>query len=212
MQTALIMDYAGVMTGPVDGVMLAWMRADGLDPTRCAAYFDELSERSLTEEQGPMHGLETGATPPEEFERALAAELAARGMGTVAAEGLLDRMLGGLVPDPAMADVVAKARAAGVRTALLSNSWGRPYPDRDDWPRLFDTWVISHEVGLRKPDPEIYRLACSRLGVAPEHAVFVDDMRLNVEGAEAFGLAGVLHTDLGRTVTELESLLGIALA
>lgn len=206
------MDYAGVMTGPVSEVMLAWMRADGLDPARCAAYFDELSTRSLTEEHGPLHDLETGAAPPETFERALAAELAARGMGTVAAGGLLDRMLGGLTPDPDMADVVAKARAAGVRTALLSNSWGRPYPGRDDWDRLFDTWVISDEVGLRKPDPAIYRLACSRLGVEPDHAVFVDDMRLNVEGAEALGLAGILHTDLPTTVTVLENLLGIRLA
>jgi epoxide hydrolase-like predicted phosphatase len=205
------MDYAGVMTGPVDDVMLAWMQTDGLDPARCAAYFAELSDRSLTEEHGPVHGLETGESAPEVFEQALAAELAASGMGTVTAEGLLDRMLGGLTPDPEMADVVAKARATGVRTALLSNSWGRPYPDRDGWDRLFDTAVISDEVGLRKPDPEIYRLACERLGVEPEQAVFVDDMRLNVEGAEALGMAAVLHTDLATTLPELERLLGIPL-
>lgn len=211
MKAALIVDYAGVMTCPLDGVMLAWMQADGLDPARCAAYLDELTTRSLTEEHGPLHGLETGESTPHEFELAVATELAASGMGTVAAEGLLERMLGGLTPDPEMADAVAKARAAGVRTALLSNSYGLEYP-REDWDQLFDATVISAEVGLRKPFPEIYQLACARLGVEPGQAVFVDDMLLNVEAAEALGMAGVLHAATATTVPELERLLGVPLS
>jgi putative hydrolase of the HAD superfamily len=209
-RTALIVDYAGVMTAPLHDVLRAWMVADRLDPARCGQFMRELEHRSAYENSGPAYGLETGTWTPEEFEQAFVAEMAEAGLGTVAAEGLLERMFGGLARDHAMADAVGKARAAGIRTALLSNSFGLDYP-REDWDRLFDTAVISGEVGLRKPDPAIYRLTCSRVGVRPEDAVFVDDLLPNVEAAEALGMAGVHHTDAAGTLPELELLLGVAL-
>jgi putative hydrolase of the HAD superfamily len=58
---------------------------------------------------------------------------------------------------------------------------------------LFDEIVCSAEVGCAKPEPEIYALACGRLGVPPAAAVFVDDNEPNVRAAEAVGLRGVLH-------------------
>ena len=68
-----------------------------------------------------------------------------------------------MAPDEAMLDGVRAARRAGVRTGLLSNSWGdAPAYDRALLEELFDAWVISSEVGLRKPDPAIYALAAER--------------------------------------------------
>jgi putative hydrolase of the HAD superfamily len=58
---------------------------------------------------------------------------------------------------------------------------------------LFDDIVCSAEVGCAKPEPEIYGLACRRLGVAPETCVFVDDHAPNVEAARALGMRGVLY-------------------
>ena len=104
-----------------------------------------------------------------------------------------------------MVDVVRAARAAGVRTGLLSNSWGLDY-ERDDWDALFDAVVISGEVGLRKPDPAIYALAARQLDLPPEQIVFVDDLRPNVRAAAAAGMVGVQHVDLETTVSELEIL------
>ena len=89
-----------------------------------------------------------------------------------------------------MLAAVAAARAAGVRTGLISNSWGLGIYDRLDSTELFDAVVISGEVGLHKPQPEIYLLACERLGVEPAAAVFVDDLRENCAGAEAVGMTG----------------------
>jgi FMN phosphatase YigB (HAD superfamily) len=66
-------------------------------------------------------------------------------------------------------------------------------------------------VGLHKPQPEIYLLACERLGVEPADAIFVDDLRENIAGAEAVGMTGVLHRDPTETVSRLEDLLGIGL-
>lgn len=209
-RTALIVDYAGVMTCPVGDCLRAWMIGDGLDPQQCAGFMHDLAVRSITEGAGPVHGLEVGTWSADRFEQAMADELAEAGLGVVTAEGLLNRMFGGLAPDLMMADLVGKARAAGVRTALLSNSFGLEYP-REDWDRLFDTTVISGEVGLRKPDAAIYRMTCSQLGVQPHEAVFVDDMAPNVDAAEALGMAGVVHVDTPTTLPHLERLLGISL-
>lgn len=209
-RTALIVDYAGVMTTPVHDSLHAWMVGDGLDPELCAGYMRELTTRSITEGAGPVHDLEIGTWSADRFDRAIAAELTEAGLGTVVAEGLLSRMFAGLAPDHGMADAVGKARAAGIRTALLSNSFGLEYP-REDWHRLFDATVISGEVGLRKPDAAIYRMTCEQLGVNPSDAVFVDDLAPNVVAAEALGMAGVVHVDTPTTLLALERLLGISL-
>jgi len=71
--------------------------------------------------------------------------------------------------------------------------------------------VISGDVGMHKPQPEIYRLACERLGVAPPDAVFVDDLRENCAGAEAVGMTAILHRDSEQTVDRLGELLGVPL-
>jgi FMN phosphatase YigB (HAD superfamily) len=76
---------------------------------------------------------------------------------------------------------------------------------------LFDTTVISGEVATRKPEPEIYRLAAARLGVACEQCVFVDDFRVNVEGSEAVGMTGLLHRKAAPTIDRLEQLLEVRL-
>jgi epoxide hydrolase-like predicted phosphatase len=123
---------------------------------------------------------------------------------------MLARMFAGLRPDERMLAVVRRARAAGVRTGLLSNSWGFDYP-RDGWPGLLDAVVISGEVGLRKPDPAIYALAAERLGLPPEAIVFVDDLPPNVRAASEAGMTAVLHAGVDSTVEELETLLGLSL-
>ena len=80
---------------------------------------------------------------------------------------------------------VRELRADGYRTAILTNNvkeWGT-YWKASIPLDLFDEIVDSCEVGLRKPDPAIYRLTCDRLKVTPEAAVFLDDTRRHVEGA-----------------------------
>jgi putative hydrolase of the HAD superfamily len=71
--------------------------------------------------------------------------------------------------------------------------------------------VISGEVGLHKPEPEIFRLGPERLGVEPGDCVFVDDLRENCEGAEAVGMTAILHRGADGTIPELERLLGVEL-
>jgi epoxide hydrolase-like predicted phosphatase len=110
-----------------------------------------------------------------------------------------------------MVAAVRAARQGGVKTGLISNSWGLGIYERAPID-LFDAAVISGEVGLHKPQPEIYLLACERLEVEPREAVFVDDLRENCDGAEAVGMTAVLHRETSDTVARLEELLGVSLA
>lgn len=97
-----------------------------------------------------------------------------------------------------------------VKTAILSNSADgarREETRRYQLPDLVDVLVYSHEVGLAKPDPAVFRLVCARLGVAPVEAVFVDDVPENVESAAALGMRALLHHSTQRTIAAVDALL-----
>lgn len=94
-----------------------------------------------------------------------------------------------LFPDAMPA--LLEARGRGLKTALVSN-WDvrlRRVIDAMGIRSLFDALVISAEVGVEKPDPDIFRIACERLGVPREEALHVgDSQREDIEGATAAGV------------------------
>lgn len=198
---ALIVDFGGVLTTSVWPAFESFCVGEGLEATKVRDLF-----RGESEALRLLRGLETGALPGDEFERRFA-EL----LSVTDHEGLIGRMFAALRPDDAMVAAVRAARLGGVPTGLISNSWGLGIYDRLGT-NLFDATVISGEVGLHKPQPEIYLLACERLGVEPGDAVFVDDLRENCAGAEAVGMTAVLHRDAAETIAELEELLGVELS
>jgi putative hydrolase of the HAD superfamily len=196
---ALLIDFGGVLTSDIWSSFAAFCEQRGLDPEAAKQLF-----RSNPEAMVELRKMETGEVEPELFERNFAALL-----GTEP-EGLVEGLFAGLQPDEAMVAAVGKARAAGVPTGLVSNSWVMDHYT-DEIRALFDTAVISGEVGLHKPQPEIFRLAAERLGVEPEACVFVDDLRENCDGAQAVGMTPLLHRDSGETIAKLEELLGVEL-
>jgi putative hydrolase of the HAD superfamily len=202
-RSALIVDFGGVLTTAVWPAFDAFCRNEGLAEGSVRELF-----RENPEALADLRELETGTVDPPEFEARFAAHLGIPDR----AEGLIGRLFGALEPDDGMIDAVRKARAAGIRTGLISNSWGRTIYDEELIGELFDAVVISGDVGLHKPQPEIFLLACERLGVAPADAVFVDDLRENCAGAEAVGMAAVLHRDTAETLKRLDELLGVPLA
>ncbi len=159
----LIVDYGGVMTNPVQEIFSAWADADGLERAEIKAVLAGMLGDEAAD--GPLHGLERGEVSVAEFEQRLAAGLRRADGGEIAAAGLLTRAFAKMRVAPGMVTVVRRAKDQGIRTGLLSNSWGLNY-DRSGWDDLFDSLVISGEVGLRKPEPAIYRLAAERLGAA----------------------------------------------
>jgi putative hydrolase of the HAD superfamily len=197
---ALLVDFGGVLTTSIWPAFAAFCEREGLERDAVRDLFRRDPEAITL-----LRGLETGELEPAAFEPRFAKLL-----GLAAGDGLIEQLFADVSPEPAMIAAVGAAREAGVRTGLISNSWGSTVYE-PDMLELFDAVVISGEVGLHKPQPEIYLLACRRLGVEPADAIFVDDLRENIAGAEAVGMIGVLHRDPAATVAELENLLGTAL-
>jgi epoxide hydrolase-like predicted phosphatase len=197
----LILDFGGVVTTDVLAELSAFCVREGLAPD---AFVRAL--RDTDEGRAAFEAVETGTIPQRDYEVTLGRLLG------VNDHGLLKRALGRLRPRPEVLGLIQHARAAGIRVALLSNSWGEgeydPY-DGYDLDALFDAVVISGDAGVRKPDPVIYLLTADQLGLPPQECVFADDTEANLPAAEALGMATVHFTDEDAGITEIRRLLGI---
>jgi putative hydrolase of the HAD superfamily len=206
----VIFDWGGVITSPIVDTVRAWLEADGIDKDSYTAAMRPWVRQAYgpDEAESPIHALERGDITDSQFEAILASALVTVDGGQVAAAGLLKRMFAGSVVQQEMLELVRELRARGLRTGLLSNSWGH----RDTYPsdvlaELFDDAVISADVGMRKPEDRIFLLAAGRLGLAPAECVFVDDVEGNIVAARALGFAVVHHTQPAATKAELAGLL-----
>ena len=120
---------------------------------------------------------------------------------------------------PAMVEAVRRCRDAGLVTACLTNNWVGfgAYPDegraggRDDALGLFHHVIESSKVGVRKPDPRFYELACETSGVTPAEAVFLDDLGVNLKPAAAMGMTTIKVVDPSAALAELEAVVGFPL-
>jgi putative hydrolase of the HAD superfamily len=199
---AALFDFGGVLTTSVWDSFEAFCRSEGLDASAVKDLF-----RRDPEAIADLRGLETGKLSESEFEASFG-----RRLGLRKSEHLIDSMFAGMKPLEPMVAAVREIRRGGVLTGLISNSWSTAHYDRDLLAELFNEIVISAEVGLHKPQPEIYRLAAERLAVEPAECLFVDDLRENCVGAEAVGMTAILHRDADETVARLAKLTGLELA
>lgn len=209
---ALLVDWGGVLTTDLTSVMSAWTRDEDFE----ASHFADVmriwfgSDAAAEARLNPVHSLERGEIEVPDFEDRLATELTRLTGREVASTGLLQRLFDHFRHAPDMAALVRRARAAGIRTALLSNSWGNDYP-LDLFEGMFDELVISGEVGMRKPDAEIFYYTAKLVGVPPRQCVFVDDLAHNVAAAKRLGFLAIHHTRYSTTADELSVLFGIDL-
>jgi putative hydrolase of the HAD superfamily len=201
----LICDFGGVLTTPLQEGFLAYQEESGVS-------LEELGKAMgrAAEEHGdhPLFALERGEITEAEFrdriERHLDDGFDLTWLRTLYFERL--------EPNGAMIEFVRGLRRRGVRAALLTNNvreweplWRAKLPEVDE---LFELVVDSAFVGLRKPDPAIFRLTLERLGgVAPERCVFVDDLDVNCEAARELGMAAVRYESADQAIPEVESAL-----
>jgi putative hydrolase of the HAD superfamily len=198
----LLVDFGGVLTTNVFDSFRAFGEAEGLDPQTVKRAF-----REDPEALGLLRELERGDIAVEEFEPRFGERI-----GVAETDGLVGRLFGGVGPDERMLEAVRRARAADVRTGLISNSWGEGLSyDTSMLEELFDGIVISGDVGMHKPEPEIFLLGARRIDVPASECVFVDDLRENCAGAEAVGMTAILHRGADSTLPRLEELLGLQL-
>jgi putative hydrolase of the HAD superfamily len=195
----LILDFGGVVTTDFYGALSAFCVRNGLPPD---AFVRAL--RDTGEGRSALAAVESGKISQRDYELRIAALLG------VDSRGLLGQALADLRPRLPVLDLVRRARLAGVRVAVLSNSWGTgeydPY-EGYDLDERFDAVVLSDQVGLRKPDPAIYALAASKISVAARSCIFVDDTVANLPAAADLGMAVVHFTGTEPSIAEIAGLL-----
>jgi putative hydrolase of the HAD superfamily len=114
---------------------------------------------------------------------------------------------------PEMVRALDQVKAAGLSTACLTNNVG----GADARPELravmdrFDVVLESSRLGVRKPEPAFYALACDRLGVEPPECVFLDDLGINLKPAREMGMTTIKVVEPAAAIAELEHLLGLDL-
>ncbi|HXH84042.1 MAG TPA: HAD family phosphatase [Candidatus Tectomicrobia bacterium] len=204
---AVLFDMGGVvMESPLEAIA-RYERAHGLP----AGAINRVVV--ATGEQGAWARLERGELTAEGFCAPFEADCRAHGL-TVDGARLMASIAEAAVPRPAMLEAIRRLRARGLRVGALTNNWRREREDGAAAPPLrdlFDAFVESRVVGLRKPDPRIYALACEALGVPPPRTAFLDDIGRNLKPARALGMATIKVEDPTRALRDLEALVGIPL-
>jgi putative hydrolase of the HAD superfamily len=205
MTRALISDFGGVLTSPLQEGFLAYQEESGVSLEELG-----IAMAKATEEHGdhPLFVLERGEITELEFRARIEAHLDS-GFDLTRLRTLYFERLEANRP---MIEFIAEQRRRGVRTALLTNNvrewepiWRSKLPEVDE---LFEVIVDSAFVGLRKPDPAIYELTIERLGgVQASDCVFVDDLEVNCEAARTLGMTAVRFVDAEQAISEIESAL-----
>jgi putative hydrolase of the HAD superfamily len=203
----LLVDYVGVMTCSVGEALACFGAREGMD----AAVVREVVLADYAEPDGTIARLESGTIDPAEADEILAERIGRRIGRQLDSLQLCRRLMQGLVADEAMVAAVQTLRGRGIRTALLSNSWGVERYDTDQLAQTFDVAILSRDLALRKPDKRLFEHALKELGVSAEQTAFVDDLPANVEGAAASGIHAVVHVNTPATVSWLADLFRVPL-
>jgi putative hydrolase of the HAD superfamily len=165
-------------------------------------------------EAGAWARLERGELTAETFCAPFEADCRAHGVEVSGAD-IMAAIAEAGVARPMMLEAIRRLRARRLRVGALTNNWKRTGPEDDVIPhRLkdhFDVFIESRVVGLRKPDPKIYLLACRELGVPPERTAFLDDIGGNLKPARALGMATIKVDTPEQALRELAALLGFDL-
>ena len=165
-------------------------------------------------ETGAWARLERGELTVATFRAPFEADCRAHGI-EVDGAAVMAAIAAAGVARPAMLEAIRRLRAHGLRVGALTNNWRREGPENDVMPRHlrdhFDAFIESRVVGLRKPDPRIYLLACRELGVEPVRTAFLDDIGGNLKAARALGMATIKVDDPVTALRELGALIGLDL-
>lgn len=206
--SAVIFDFGGVIITPITRQI--GMIAEGLGRTTAEVHHVMMGPQFESGDH-PWHRLERGEIAMEVLQGMLEPIAAAAGMTFRGDE--VEKILA-----PGMYEVntfvlerIAELRGRGYKTALLSNSIRefRPKLEEDVPPHLFDAYIDSSHVGMRKPEPEIFHHTMRALSLDdPSRAVFLDDFAGNLAGAQAVGLRTIHVKNPREALDELEALLG----
>lgn len=203
---AVLWDFGGVITeSPFD----AFARYE-VEHALPAGFLRQLN--ATNSDNNAWARLERREVTVEEFCSHFEEEARRAGHAVVALDVL--SLLSGAIR-PAMVEALRRCRAR-LKTGLLTNNFvtgdgSGVRTDIQEALALFDVVVESSELGIRKPDPRFYELACELLAIDPSEAVFLDDLGINLKPARALGMRTIKVDDPDRALAELEATVGFAL-
>jgi putative hydrolase of the HAD superfamily len=204
---AVVFDLGGVvMESPLDAIA-RYERHHGLAPQAVGRAI------AASGDGGAWSRLERGELAVADFFPAFEADCRAQGVELDGAR-VMAYIAEAAVPRPAMVEAIRRIRGRGLRVAALTNNWvtAEARPGRAELRALFDVFVESSAVGMRKPDPRIYQLTCRQLGVEPARTAFLDDIGANLKPARALGMTTIKVEDPRAALEALGIVLGFPLA
>lgn len=204
---AVISDFGGVLTTPLVQSFMAFQDQTGIAPETLGKAMQAATEAN-------------GDNPLFEMERGEISEVAFLDQLTDALEPLLGHRpqmhrfkeiyFEALDPNPPMIELMRELKAAGFRMAMLTNNvreWEPLWRSMLPVDEIFETVVDSGFVGCRKPESRIYAIALERLGLPAESCLFVDDVKVNCEGAEKAGMTAIHFRDTEQAIGEVRAAL-----
>jgi putative hydrolase of the HAD superfamily len=201
---AVIFDLGGVVVGSPLHAIAAYERELGIPSGAINRVVVD------TAPAGAWSRLERGELMLEEFYPAFDADCGAAGHAISAREMML-RIAAFVAPRPAMLTAIRCIRARGLLAGAITNNWVAEDGGTSVLRPHFDVFIESAVVGMRKPDPRIFNLACDELGVAPQESIFLDDIGINLKAARTLGMTTIKVDAEQPALGELQRVLGFPL-
>jgi putative hydrolase of the HAD superfamily len=208
---AVISDFGGVLTNQLIEAFAAFQDETGVSMEQLGRGMQRVSER---DGDYPLFRLERGEVSEEEFLQDLAWALEQELGHRPRLHRFREIWFEALHANDEMLALMRELRERGYRMAILTNNvreWEELWRSKLPVDEIFELVVDSAWVGLRKPDPAIYRLTIERLdgGLEPRECLFVDDNQLNVEAARELGMPAVRFVSNEQAIPEIRELLGL---
>lgn len=204
---AIISDFGGVLTNPLLDGFVAYEDRSGISSRELGTAMGKLWERDGVH---PLFELETGRITEAAFLSSLGEQLSTQLGRPVTLDGFAEHYFEHIHPNEPMIDRMRTLRGRGYRMALCTNNvreWEPLWRAKLPVDEIFSVVVDSGFVGMRKPEPEIYELTLERLGVSAPEALFLDDVELNCQAAEALGMRAVWFRTTDQALADLEAAL-----
>jgi epoxide hydrolase-like predicted phosphatase len=207
---AVISDFGGVLTNHLIEAFGAFQDQTGISAEQLGRGMQRIGER---DGEYPLFRLERGELSEQDFLHDLSAALEPELGHRPTLHRFREIYFDALHANEPMLEVMGAARDAGYRMAILTNNvreWEEVWRSKLPVDEIFELVVDSAWVGMRKPDPRIYKLTMERLGgLAPEQHLFVDDNELNIEAARKLGLHAVHFRSNEQAIPEIRDALGL---
>lgn len=208
---AVVSDFGGVLTNHLIEAFLAYQDESGISMEQLGRGMRRVAER---DGEYPLYQLERGEITEAAFLESLSWALTEEFGRAPDFQRFSDIYFDALHPNEPMLQLMRELRGRGYLLAILTNNvreWEARWRAKLPLDEIFNLIVDSAWVGMRKPEPGIYKLTLERLGgVNPDQSLFIDDNELNVQTARDLGMHAVHFQSNEQAIPEIRAALALS--